>query len=192
MSQSPSITVLLQQFAGGDKAALDRLMPFVYAELRKLADGYLDNERPNHTLQPTALVHEAYVKLIHEEQPDYRNRSHFFGVAAHIMRQILIDHARTRNAAKRGGGQKNTSLDEAAHAIAERPVTMIAIDDALGALERKDARKAKLIEMRFFGGLTAEESAEVLDLPVEKVRAELRVAQAWLERELDRGPQSEK
>lgn len=181
----PSITLLLQNFADGDKNALDQLMPVVYAELRKLADSHLRNERPSHTLQPTALVHEAYVKLISEEQPDYRNRAHFFGVAAHVMRQILIDHARSRNRAKRGGGKQPQSLDEAAHAVVERPGTMIAIDDALTALERKDARKAKLIEMRFFGGLTAEESAIVMDLPVEKVRSELRVAQAWLEAQLD-------
>lgn len=185
MPGTQPITRILQELAAGDKTALDRLMPMVYAELRKLADSYLRRERPSHTLQPTALVHEAYVKLIGAEQPDYRSRSHFFGVAAHVMRQILIDHARKRNAGRRGGGQKHFSLDEAADAAGERPTTMIAIDDALAALERKDPRKAKLIEMRFFGGLTAEESSNVLDLPVEKVRSELRVAQAWLERELD-------
>ena len=160
-------------------------MPIVYAELRKLADSYLRRERSSHTLQPTALVHEAYMRLIGQDQPDYRSRSHFFGVAAHVMRQILIDHARRRNAARRGGAEVHFSLDEASDAVAERPTSMIAIDDALAALERKDQRKANLIEMRFFGGLTAEESASVLDLPVEKVRSELRVAQAWLERELD-------
>ena len=167
-------------------------MPMVSAELRKLADSYLRRERSSHTLQPTALVHEAYIRLIGQDQPDYRSRSHFFGVAAHVMRQILIDHARKRNAGRRGGDQPHFSLDEAVDAAVERPATMIAIDDALAALERKDPRKAKLIEMRFFGGLTAEESSGVLDLPVEKVRAELRVAQAWIERELDCGPASPK
>ena len=187
MAETQSITLMLQEFAGGDKTALDRLMPLVYAELRKLADGYLRGERRSHTLQPTALVHEAYMKLIGQDQPDYRNRAHFLGVAAHVMRQILIDHARARNTGKRGSGQKPYPLDEALDAVVERPATMILVDDALATLERRDARKAKLIEMRFFGGLTAEESADLLDLPVEKVRTELRLAQAWIERELERG-----
>jgi len=183
---SGPITLILREFAAGDKGALDRLMPLVYAELRRLADSHLRRERPDHTLQPTALVHEAYLRLVVQEQPDYRSRSHFLGVAAHVMRQILVDHARSRAAGKRGGGQPPRSLDESIDAAVERPLAMIAIDDALEALERSDALKAKLIEMRFFGGLTAEESADVLQLPVEKVRAELRVAQAWLQRELDR------
>jgi RNA polymerase sigma factor (TIGR02999 family) len=180
------ITLILRDFAAGDKAALDRLMPLVYAELRRLADSHLRRERPDHTLQPTALVHEAYIRLIGQDQPDYRSRAHFLGVAAHVMRQILVDHARSRAAGKRGGGQPPRSLDESIDAAVERPVAMIAIDDAIEALERNDPQKAKLIEMRFFGGLTAEESANALQLPVEKVRAELRVAQAWLQRELDR------
>jgi len=178
------ITLTLHDLAGGDKDALNRLMPAVYTELRKLADGYLRNERPGNTLQPTALVHEAYIRLIGQERPDFRSRSHFLAIASHIMRQILIDHARSRNAGKRGGGMPRYSLDEALNAAVERPSIMLAIDDALCELERKDPRKAKLIEMRFFGGLTAEESAEILDLPVEKVRGELRMAQAWLQREL--------
>lgn len=180
------ITLILRDFAAGDKAALDRLMPLVYAELRRLADSHLRRERADHTLQPTALVHEAYIRLIGQDQPDYRSRAHFLGVAAHVMRQILVDHARSRAAGKRGGGQPSRSLDESIDAAVERPVAMIAVDDAIEALERNDPQKAKLIEMRFFGGLTAEESANVLQLPVEKVRAELRVAQAWLQRELDR------
>jgi RNA polymerase sigma-70 factor (ECF subfamily) len=192
MAGTQPITLILQEFAGGDKTALNRLMPLVYVELRKLADGYLRNERPGNTLQPTALVHEAYVRLIEQDQPDYRGRVHFLGVAGHLMRQILIDHARARNAGKRGGGMPKYSLDEAMNAATERPSIMIAIDDALRELERKDPRKTQLIEMRFFGGLTAEESATILDLPVEKVRAELRVAQAWLQRELSRGLVSKK
>ncbi len=186
MEGAQSITLILREFAAGDKSALDRLMPLVYAELRKLADGYLRNERSGNTLQPTALVHEAYVRLTEQDQPDYRSRAQFMGVAAHLMRQILIDRARARNAGKRGGGQPKYSLDEAINAAVERPSIMIAIDDALRELERKDPVKTKLIEMRFFGGLTAEESAEILELPVEKVRGELRVAQAWLQRELSR------
>lgn len=180
----PSITLILQDLAGGDKDAVNRLIPLVYAELRRLADGYLRNERAGNTLQPTALVHEAYLRLIKQEQLGFRGRAHFLSIASHIMRQILIDHARVRNADKRGGGLPKCSLDETISAAVERPSIMLAIDDALCELERKDARKAKLIEMRFFGGLTAEESAEILSVPVEKVRGELRVAQAWLQKEL--------
>jgi RNA polymerase sigma factor (TIGR02999 family) len=180
------VTLLLRDFAAGDKTALDRLMPLVYSELRRLADGHLRRERPGHTLQPTALVHEAYIRLIGQEQPDYRSRAQFLGIAARVMRQILVDHARSRSAGKRGHGQAPCTLDESIDAAVERPLAMIAVDDAIDALERTDARKATLIEMRFFGGLTAEESADVLQLPVEKVRSELRIAQAWLQRELDR------
>jgi RNA polymerase sigma-70 factor (ECF subfamily) len=184
---SQPITLILHDLASGDKDALNRLMPLVYAELRKVADAYLRNERPGNTLQPTALVHEAYIRLIKQDQPDFRSRAQFLGVASHIMRQILIDHARLRNAGKRGGGMPKYSLEEAWNAAVERPSIMLALDDALCQLERKDPRKTRLIEMRFFGGLTAEESAEVLELPVEKVRGELRVAQAWLQRELSAG-----
>jgi len=187
MEGSEPITLILREFAAGDKAALQRLIPLVYAELRKLAGNYLHNEQSGQTLQPTALVHEAYVRLAAQDQPDYRSRAHFMGIASNLMRQILIDAARARNAGKRGGGQPKFSLDEAMSAAVERPSIMIAVDDALNELERRDPTKTKLIEMRFFGGLTAEESAEVLGLPVEKVRAELRVAQAWLHRELSRG-----
>jgi RNA polymerase sigma-70 factor, ECF subfamily len=181
---SQPITLILQDLASGDKEAMNRLMPLVYAELRKLAGGYLRNERPGNTLQPTALVHEAYLRLIKQDQPDFRSRAHFLASSSHIMRQILIDHARGRNAGKRGGGMPKYSLDEAMNAAMERPSIMLAIDDALRELERHDPMKTKLIEMRFFGGLTAEESAEVLEQPVQKVRSELRVAQAWLQREL--------
>jgi RNA polymerase sigma factor (TIGR02999 family) len=185
MQVSQPITHALQDLAKGDQSALDRLMPLVYAELRRLAGHYLRQERDGHTLQPTALVHEAYFRLVGENQPEYQNRSHFLGVAAHAMRQILIDHARTRNAAKRGGGQAVFSIDECMDAPLERPSALIQVDDALKALEQHDFRKAQLVEMRFFAGMTAEESAEALKLPVQKVRAELRIAQAWLKRELD-------
>ena len=182
---SQPITEALHDLAKGDSTALERVMPFVYAELRKLAGYYLRNERNGHTLQPTALVHEAYFRLVGENQPEYQNRAHFLGIAAHAMRQILIDHARSRNAAKRGGGQVVFSIDECMDAPLERPSALIKVDDALQALESHDGCKAQLIEMRFFGGMTAEESAQVLGLPVQKVRAELRIAQAWLKRELD-------
>jgi RNA polymerase sigma factor (TIGR02999 family) len=185
MQASEPITLALQDLAKGDAAAFDKVMPMVYAELRNLAGYYLRHERKEHTLQPTALVHEAYFRLVGQAQPEYQNRSHFLGVAAHAMRQILIDHARTRNAAKRGGGQAVFSIDECMDAPLERPSALIQVDDALQALEIHDPRKAQLIEMRFFAGMTAEESAEALSLPVQKIRAELRIAQAWLKRELD-------
>lgn len=185
MAEIRPITVLLHEFSGGDKAALNDLIPLVYAELRKIADGHLRNERPGHTLQPTALVHEAYARMIEQKQPDYRDRVHFLAVAAQVMRQILIDHARKKFAAKRGGSRPRYSLDEACDAAVEKPSLMIDLDDALKALETHDPLKARLIEMRFFGGLTAEESAEVLNLPVSDVRRGLRIAQAWLQRELD-------
>jgi RNA polymerase sigma factor (TIGR02999 family) len=186
MPEEPPVTVLLHRFANGDKVALDTLIPLVYSELQRLARGYLRNERSGHTLQPTALVHEAYARLLRQDQPDYQNRSHFLGVAAQVMRQILIDHARTRNAEKRGGGRPNFSVEEADDIAIDRPAELIAIDDALNQLARTDPVKAKLIEMRFFGGLTADESAEALQISVNDVRRHLRVAQAWLKRELDR------
>lgn len=186
MTENRPITLLLQAFSSGDRSSLDDLIPLVYAELRKIAEGHLRNERPGHTLQPTALVHEAYARLIDQKQPDYRNRVHFLAVAAQLMRQILIDHARKKYAAKRGGSRPKFSIDEACDAAIEKPSLMIELDDALKALEGHDPLKAQLIEMRFFGGLTAEESAEVLGLPVNDIRRGLRVAQAWLQRELDR------
>jgi RNA polymerase sigma-70 factor, ECF subfamily len=186
MSNPQPITVALQDLAKGDKSALDRLMPSLYTELRRLAGHYLRREKPGHTLQPTALVHEAYFRLVDQEIPNCQGRSHFLGVAAHVMRQILVDHARSRSAAKRGAGQAVFQLDESMDTPIERPAGMIAVDDAIQALDTQDELKAKLVEMRFFGGMTAEESAEVLNLPLEKVRGELRIAQAWLRRELDK------
>jgi RNA polymerase sigma factor (TIGR02999 family) len=185
LPQEQPITILLQEFASGDKSALDRLVTLIYPELRRLARGYMRNERPDHTLQPTALVHEAYARLVKQDQPDYCSRAHFMGVAAQVMRQVLIDHARTRDAEKRGGGAANLSLEMAAGMPVSEPATIIAIDAALGQLAQSDPLKARLIEMRFFGGMTAEESAEVLKLSVTEVRRHLRVAQAWLQRELD-------
>jgi len=186
MSSPGSVTLLLREVAKGDKPSLDRLVPLVYDQLREIAHRQLRRERDGHTLQPTALVHEAYARLLGQEQPDYRDRAHFLGVAAQVMRRILIDYARTRNAAKRGGGDERLAFDEARDGAAERSVTMIALDDALTALERQDPPKARLVEMRYFGGLTAAESAEVLGLEVAQVRRELRVAHAWLGREMNR------
>jgi len=187
MAPTMPITALVHEYANGDKAALDRLLPLVYAELRRIARKHLRDERPGHTLQPTALVHEMYSRLAGQTPPDLRDRVHFLSVAAGVMRQILIDHARTKYAQKRGGRQEKLSLDQAQEACMEKPALMVRIDDALNQLAREDPRKARLIEMRFFGGLTAEDSAAVLELPVNQVRRELRVAQAWLQRELDQG-----
>jgi RNA polymerase sigma factor (TIGR02999 family) len=186
MAEDQPITILLRRFANGDRDALDHLIPLVYPELRRLAGSYLRRERPGHTLQATALVHEAYVRLLKQDQPDYQSRAHFMAVAAQVMRRILIDHARNRNAEKRGGGHAEISIEEAGEIPVGKPSALIAIDDALTALAGKDIAKARLIEMRFFGGLTAEESAEVVQMSVPEVRRELRVAQAWLERELRR------
>jgi len=188
MTATNSITVLVHAYANGDKVALDRLLPLVYAQLRRIAQKHLRDERPGHTLQPTALVHEMYAKLAVQSPPELRDRIHFLSVAAHVMRQILIDHARTKYAQKRGARQQKLSLDEAQDACVEKPAVMVRIDDALNELANRDPRKARLIEMRFFGGLTAEESATVLELPVHVVRRDLRVAQAWLQRALNQLP----
>jgi RNA polymerase sigma factor (TIGR02999 family) len=188
MAETESITLLLQEFTAGDnKDALDRLMPLVYAELRQLANNCLSRESCGHTLQPTALVHEAYARMVGNHQPAFKSRAHFLSIAAKVMRQILIDYARKRRAGKRGAGMSKMSLDEACDAALERPALMIALSDALDELERKDARKAQLIEMRYFGGLTLEESAEVAGATLESVRYDLRLAQAWLHRALNLG-----
>ena len=187
MATGNPITVLVHEYASGDKTALDRLLPLVYTELRRIAQKHLRGEQPSHTLQPTALVHEMYARLASEAPPEVRDRIHFLSVASHVMRQVLIDHARMKYAEKRGGRQEKLSLDEAQNVCLERPAIMIRIDDALNQLGRQDPRKARLVEMRFFGGLTAEESAAMLNLPVKVVRRELRVALAWLQRELAQG-----
>ncbi len=183
---SSSLTQLLGEVKAGEKGAMDRLVPVAYAELRRLADSYLRRERPDHTLQPTALVHEAYMRLVGQDQPDYRDRAHFFGVAAQLMRQILVDHARARKAGKRGGGEAKVPLDSVADASATHPEVFLDLNDALKRLEERDPRKARVIEMRFFGGLTAEEAAELLGISPETVRRDLRLGQAWLQRELSR------
>jgi len=190
--ENEPITSLLRDSAAGNKAALDRLMTLLYPELRRLARGYMRNEGNGHTLQPTALVHEAYARLVKQNQPDYNSRAHFMGVAAHIMRQILIDHARASNAEKRGGMAAQVPLDEVTDVVIERPSAMIAIDDALRELQRSDPLKAQLVEMRFFGGMTAEDSAEALKISVAQVRRQLRVGQAWLQRTLDRTGEPER
>jgi RNA polymerase sigma factor (TIGR02999 family) len=180
------ITELLQGVAEGDKSAMDQLIPLVYAELKRVAGFYLRREKPDHTLQPTALVHEAYARMLRQDQPVFRDRAHFLSVASHVMRQILIDHARAHASAKRGGGRPKFSLEEASVSAVSQPSIMVDLADALDALEQTDKEKSRLIEMRYFGGLTLEESAEVMGTTVPKVRHDLRVAQAFLHRELAR------
>jgi RNA polymerase sigma-70 factor (ECF subfamily) len=178
---------LLNAARAGDKTAMDQLFPLVYADLRRLADSCLRRERPSHTLQGTALVHEAYLRLRGDNNPDYHDRSHFLKLAARVMRQVLVDHARKRNFVKRSESLK-VPLADAIESATEKPTLMIQLDDALSELEKRDERKARLIEMRFFSGLTAEETAAILGMEVRDVRRELRLAQAWLKRQLDRPP----
>jgi RNA polymerase sigma factor (TIGR02999 family) len=161
-------------------------MPLVYNELRRLADHYLRQERQDHTLQPTALVHEAYLKLIDQTRVDWQNRAHFFGVAAQVMRRILVDHARRHRASKRGGFQQKLTLDEAIDYSQSRDVDLVALDDALNALARLDARQSRIVELRFFGGLTIEETAEALDISPATVKVDWSMAKAWLRREISR------
>ena len=181
---SDDLTGLLRDWSKGDRAALDQLMPVVYQELRKIARSYLKGERPTHTLQPTALIHEAYVRLVAQNFPAWKSRTHFYGVAAELMRQILVDHARSHRAAKRDGGRK-LALDDTAIFSSERAADLIALDDALTALASFDQRKCRVIELRFFGGLSVEETAEVLGISIATVGREMRLAQAWLHREMD-------
>ncbi len=181
-SETPTeeITQLLAAWRDGDRDALDRLVPRVYGELRRVADRYLRRERSDHTLQPTALVHEAYLRLTGAERPAWRDRLHFYAVAAQVMRRILVDHARAHRAEKRGGGVRLLPLDEGAAAVGERAVELVALDDALVTLAKIDPRKARIIELHYFAGLTVAETAEVLDRSISTVVLEARLARAWL------------
>lgn len=163
---------------------IDDLLPHVYQELRRIAIGYLRSQRPDHTLQPTALLNEAYIRLAASDERQWNNRTHFFATAAAIMRNILVDHARARQAEKRGGGATLISLDSAHEAAAGKPADLIALDDALRALAAEDERKARVLELRYFAGLSVEETAEALGLSVATVGREARFATAWLRREL--------
>jgi RNA polymerase sigma factor (TIGR02999 family) len=187
MRAGQGLTELLRELAEGDRSALDRLVPLVYAELHRMAASYLKRENPDHTLQATALVHEAYLKLAGASQPDCQSRAHFYGIASRIMRQILVDHARARLAGRRGGGGQKVPIEDGMASFHERPRQMVALDDALEELGRRDPDKLHLVELRFFAGLSAEESAELLGLPLERVRYQLRMAQAWLRREMAAG-----
>ncbi len=173
------ITQLLLEWRKGDRTALDKLMPLVYEELRRLGRHYMAAERPGHTLQTTALINEAYLRLIDHKDMPWQNRAHFFAVAAQAMRRILVDHARTRDAAKRGGGAPKASLEDAA-VVAERPVELIALDEALSDLATIDPRKSQVVELRYFGGLSVEETAEVLGVSPVTVMRDWRTAKPWL------------
>ena len=182
--QSHEVTRLLHDWQGGDRAALEKLTPLVYDELRRLASHYLDGERKDHTLQGTALVHEAFIRLVGQSGLEWQSRSHFIGVAARLMRQILVDHARKHTAAKRGGGEQPLSIEEAAVFSPQRAANLIALDEALQALAQFDPRKSRIIELRYFGGLSIEEIGEVESIAVATVRRQMRTAEAWLHREM--------
>ena len=169
----------------GDRQSLDTLLPLVYQELRRLAASYLRRERPGQTLQPTALVHEAYLRLMKDRPDRWQNRAHFSAIAAHSMRQILIERARARGAQKRGGAQPRVTLDEALVAGGEQSFDLLAIDEALERLAAIDPEQARLVELRFFGGLTVEETAEAMDISPATVKRHWAVARAWLARELE-------
>ncbi len=174
------ITQLLVSWGEGNKQALDLLTPIVYSELHKLAFSYLNRERDPATLQATALVNEAYLRLVAQDLPDWKSRNHFFGVAARLMRQILVDHARKHLGHKRGGGAARVPLEDALNFAPERSSDLIELDDALAELAKFDERKCKIIELRFFGGLSTEETAQALDVSVSTVGKEQRKAEAWL------------
>jgi RNA polymerase sigma factor (TIGR02999 family) len=184
MGSSPDITALLEDWGSGDRRALDQLLPLVYAELRRIAQRQLRREWAGHTLQPTALVHEAYLRLVDQRQGDWRNRAHFFGVAAQVMRRILVDDARRHNANKRGDGVPCVSIDEAVDTAAPDEISVLALHHALGRLETVDRGLARIVELRAFGGLTIEEAALVLNVSASTAKREWRTATAWLTREL--------
>ncbi len=186
MKPIEGITQLLIKWSDGDQEALDRLMPLVYDELHRLARGYLRRERRNHTLQPTALVHEAYLRLIDQQRVSWHNRAHFFGIAAQMMRRILVDHARLHDAAKRGDGGYHLSLDHVDQAVNQQAVDLLALDEALGRLAALSPQQSRIVELRYFGGLTIEETAALLGVSHATVEREWSVARAWLRRELSR------
>lgn len=190
-SHANDLTRLLLDWSDGDKDALDKLMPVVYQELRRLARYYMRRERAGHTLQTSALVNEAYLRLIDYKRMNWQNRAHFFAVASQAMRRILVEHARARKVDKRGGGAQKVSLDEAAVVSAEQASELIALDDALTSLESLDERKARIVELRYIGGLSIEETAEVLDISAATVQREWRGAKAWLYRIISEGSQDE-
>ena len=182
--QPAEVTELLRRWSGGDVAARESLVPLVYDELRRLARYYLASQRSGHTLQSTAIVHEAYLRLAGRDNVHWENRSHFFAVAAQLMRRILVDHARKRNAAKRGGAQLTLLVDEAVEPSSQRELDLVALDDALKALAELDARQSRIVELRFFGGLSIEDTSRLLEISPATVKREWSTARAWLYEEI--------
>ena len=180
------VTQLLKDWSGGDQAAADKLMPLVYEELRRLAHNYMRHEKPGHTLQTSALVNEAYVRLVDQSRIQWESRAHFFGIAARLMRQILVDQARRRNFAKRGGGAVRVSLNDATAIAQEQSASVMALDEALRTLEQTDPRKSRIVELRFFGGMSIEETAAALKISPGTVMREWTFARAWLRNEMSR------
>lgn len=178
------VTQLLVEWSKGDKEALDKLMPLIHAELRRLAHHYMSRERGDHTLQTTALVNEAYLRLVNRKEVQWQNRTHFFAIAATLMRNILVDHARSHAYAKRGGGAHKIDLNEALVASQQRAAEVVALDDALTRLAVIDPQQSRIVELRFFGGLTIEETADVLDISPATIKREWKTAKAWLYQEL--------
>lgn len=183
-SPEKDVTVLLLELARGDQGAADKLMPLVYNELKRLARSYMRRERPDHTLQATALVHEAYLKLVRQQAVEWQNRSHFFGIAAQLMRRILIDHARGHLREKRGGAKVALPLNEALAFSPEQSEELLRLDAALERLTKIDPRQGKIVELRYFGGLSVEEAAEFLGISPKTVKRDWAVAKAWLHGEL--------
>lgn len=181
------VTRLLQAWGQGEDAALEELLPLVHQELRRLARRYMFGERPGHTLQTTALVNEAYLRLVNTRKVNWQNRTHFFAISAQLMRRILVDYARARGYQKRGGGFPKVTLDEALMGPQEKGYDLVALDDALKALADLDPRKSKVVELRFFGGLSVEETAEVLKVSPDTVHRDWKLAKAWLKREMSKG-----
>jgi RNA polymerase sigma factor (TIGR02999 family) len=177
---------LLVAWRNGDEAAFEQLLPLVYDELRRIARNYMRGERRDHTLQTSALVHEAYLRLLDHEGIDWQNRAHFFGLAAQAMRRVLVDYARRRNFAKRGGAAHHVALEEAASLAEERAAEVVALDDALQSLAQFDPRKSRVVELRYFGGLSIEETAEVLGIAPATVVRDWNTAKAWLWQEMNR------
>jgi RNA polymerase sigma-70 factor, ECF subfamily len=190
VSSAKEVTRLLVDWGKGDPAALDELLPLVYEELRRVAGSYMRRESQGHTLQTSALVNEAYLRLVDQRNVQWQNRAHFFGVAAQLMRRILVDHARSRTRVKRGGGVQMVSLEEQA-VISKEVAEVIALDQALTQLAEMDPRKSQIVEMKFFGGLTNEEVAEVLKVTSRTVEREWRKARAWLNRAISKGETDE-
>ena len=185
MRSSEGITQLLVDWSNGDQAALEKLMPLVYSELRRLASNYLRRERGEHTLQPTALVNEAYLKLVNQRNAKWQNRAHFFGISAQLMRRILVDHARQHQAVKRGGSEQQRVSITSAEKLAEQPdVDLLALNEALDELARMDEQQSRIVELKFFGGLSIEEIAEVLGVGHATVERDWKFARAWLRRQL--------